>query len=454
MNGCMVKACISNSILGAISLLSLSLPGLCQEIKDGGMNFRSTNRDNLRMSNSSTSVIREGGSAQVTGGSINVGSASSAIISELNTVRNVDGVTGELFIAGDRRLWAPTLLIQRTAQSGDVEVPSKTISKGQLNPELIQRLMSGDQLTEEIKKENQGKQYRNTQLTSDYDQLNSLILAKDQQGNQATRGVHVISTTKQGESNTSSINIKEIFDKAQLPETNPSLKTWQSHEGSAKVLEAKVSYLGETKSSVDDNVVNLMGTEGSGTAQSHSQYTVVGFSTNPNPNAGKQSSLSAFSSNTQSVGTLRANENETIKDIAAKYGTTEEVIAKINNLPSNQTDIAGVNLVVPADLSTVGEYQAQKDDTANSIAKRYGISVGWLMDLNGLTDPEQKIADGKRLKVPGLRPLGSDVLPDAKPFTPELENVDYGAYTSYEVTYTVQGSIAPIFAQNILNTFR
>jgi hypothetical protein len=76
------------------------------------------------------------------------------------------------------------------------------------------------------------------------------------------------------------------------------------------------------------------------------------------------------------------------------------------------------------------------------------------MDLNGLTDAGEVLQPGRRLKVPGTMPLGSVVLPPAKPLAPELEYVDYGAYTTYEVTYTVEGSTKPLFENAFSNAFR
>jgi LysM repeat protein len=110
--------------------------------------------------------------------------------------------------------------------------------------------------------------------------------------------------------------------------------------------------------------------------------------------------------------------------------------------------------VVPSDLSTVGLYDSQEGDTPSIIAKRYGISVGWLMDLNGLTDPEQMFKSSRQLQIPGIRPIGSTILPPAKPLSAELEFADYGAYTSFEVTYYIEGSLTPIFARNFTNAFR
>jgi LysM repeat protein len=405
------------------------------------------------MSNASVSGLRSGGSASVAGGTINVGAASSDVTSELNAVQNDNGVNGNLFVAGERRLWAPTLLIQRDSPTLTSEDPSRTIERGTINQELKQKLINPLQLVEVITKENPTdptKPYTNVQFTEEYERINSLILAKDNQGKPKTNGLHIISMEKESESKTRPINIKEIFAKAISPETKPNLLAWQSD----KAIDTKIEYIGYGKSSESENVIDIGNTQGSGTTQTDSKVTILGFNKNANPSAGKTSSLSAFATNNQTVGTLRVATNQTLADIASQYGTTVEDLVKVNNLPSADIDITGTNLVVPSDLSTVGLYDSEIGETPSIIAKRYGISVGWLMDLNGLTDPEQVFTSSRQLQIPGLRPIGSTILPPAKPLAAELEFADYGAYTSFEVTYYIEGSLTPIFARNFANAFR
>jgi len=127
---------------------------------------------------------------------------------------------------------------------------------------------------------------------------------------------------------------------------------------------------------------------------------------------------------------------------------------QVNNITNPSQDIQGLSLVVPADFSTVGSVILDSESTPTQLAKRYGISVAWLLDLNGLTDPEQRLNIGNSVYIPGLRPLGSPPLPAAKPFNNNLEYADYGAYTSYSVTYHVEGSLVPLFAQTLFNTLR
>jgi LysM repeat protein len=275
---------------------------------------------------------------------------------------------------------------------------------------------------------------------------------------------------------------------------------WPSGQ-SDKAIDAKIKYLGHSSAEANQNKVEISNVQGSGSTQTHSRFSILGFSTNLNPNDGKTSQLSAFASNNSTVGSIRAIPNQTLEDIAAKYGTTIEALRQVNNLPDpigsilakpNQTlediaakygitvealrlannlpdaaidiaglniaippmDIAGLNIVIPADLSTVGLYDVLAGDTPTTVAARYGISVSWLMDLNGLTDPGLVFDAAKKLQIPGLKPIGSVALPPAKPLEAVLEYADYGAYTSHSVTYYVEGALTPLFEKNFFDTLR
>jgi LysM repeat protein len=143
-----------------------------------------------------------------------------------------------------------------------------------------------------------------------------------------------------------------------------------------------------------------------------------------------------------------------LADLAAIYGTTVQELMLANNISSPDVDISGLPLTIPADLSTVGYEEAIQGDTPTIMAQRYGMDLSWLLDLNALSDPNQILAVGTKIRIPGRRPKGSSVLPPAKPQPPELEYADYGAYTTYEVTYYVRGSLTPLFQRTLLEAFQ
>ena len=52
------------------------------------------------------------------------------------------------------------------------------------------------------------------------------------------------------------------------------------------------------------------------------------------------------------------------------------------------------------------EYRVAEGDTLSVIAKKFGVSVGAIMDANGLTDPN-KIALGQKLRIPIVATVSS-----------------------------------------------
>ena len=435
-----------------VEIIALSLPSKAQEIREGGMSFKSVNRDNLRMSSGAVSGLRAGGSASVEGGSINVGSASSVVTSMLNPIQNVSKVTGDLFVAGDRQQWVPTFLLQRNLPTLTVVENSKSVVRGDIDPLLKHTLINRPPLVKVVAINNlaePSKSYDKVQFTDEYELIESLILAKDSNNKQKTNGLHIISLSSQSGAEEPILSTRDLLLKAADKTFNPTVKAWQS--GQPKPLETSVNYIGHDYKS-DQNVINLATVQGAGSAQTHSRFSIVGFSTNLNPNSGKASQLSAFATNNKTVGSIRAKPDQTLQDIASQYGTTIEALKQVNNFPSADIDLSGLNIVIPADLSTVGLLDVLPEDTPHKVAARYGINVAWLMDLNGLSDPGEILQAGQKLQIPGLRPLGSAILPPAKPLAAELEYADFGAYTAFELIYHVKGSLVPLFQRTLLNT--
>lgn len=444
--------CYSIFFVSNAEIMALSLPSKAQEIREGGMSFKSVNRDNLRMSSGAVSGLRAGGSASVEGGSINVGSASSVVTSVLNPIQNVSELTGDLFVAGDRQQWVPTLLLQRDLPSFTVTENSKSVVRGDIDPLLKHTLINRPNLIKVVAINNvadPSKSYDKVQFTEDYELIESLILAKDSHNKHKTNGLHIISLSSQSGPEEPMLSTRDLLLKAVDKTINPTAKAW--HSGQPKSLETNVSYVGYDNKS-DQNVINIATVQGAGSAQTHSRFSILGFSTNLNPNNGKDSQLSAFATNNKTVGSIRAKPNQTLQDIASQYGTTIEALKQVNNFPSADIDLSELNIVIPADLSTVGLFEVLPEDTPHKVAARYGINVAWLMDLNGLSDPGEILQAGKKLQIPGLRPLGSDILPPAKPLAAELEYADFGAYTAFELIYHVKGSLVPLFQRTLLNT--
>jgi LysM repeat protein len=104
---------------------------------------------------------------------------------------------------------------------------------------------------------------------------------------------------------------------------------------------------------------------------------------------------------------------ETLAIIAARYGTTWQAIAQLNNLPNPNLIFAGQILVIPIGQVVpppppppppppVGQttpYHVTRGDTLARIAGYYGTTWQTLAGLNGLANPNLIFA-GQRLLAP------------------------------------------------------
>lgn len=113
------------------------------------------------------------------------------------------------------------------------------------------------------------------------------------------------------------------------------------------------------------------------------------------------------------TSTYTVQRGDTLLDIAIRFGTTTEAIAKLNNLPDPDALILGQKLVIPGAGSTAGSassggttaagspttYTVQQGDTLGSIARRFGTTIQELAALNKLADANT-IGIGQVLKLP------------------------------------------------------
>jgi LysM repeat protein len=95
---------------------------------------------------------------------------------------------------------------------------------------------------------------------------------------------------------------------------------------------------------------------------------------------------------------------ETLYLIARRYGTTTSAIATANNLRNLDFVYAGQRLVIPTTGSATpaGDtsiYIVRRGDTLRILAARYGTTVNYLASLNGLRNPDF-IWVGESLRVP------------------------------------------------------
>jgi LysM repeat protein len=542
---------------------TMALSPLCchaQQVVEGGMRFTNRNNDVIRMSSGATTGLQRAGSAAVTSGGINVGSAASDVALELNPI-STNGPNlnrGDLPFAGNSADWAKTLLLQRATPISSREAIERRRSTGSIdspdNPQLRSLLQSQPDWIETITKENlkdPSKPFTNVQFTEDYDQLNTLLGQRDQStGKQIYHGLAIYS-----------MNSSRASDFASKSKPGTQLLAWQQNNRSSKGDEIVVDPIFKTHKSPsadEDSAINIANLQSSGSSKVFTRFTVLGFNKNPDPMAGKTSSLSAFAANTKTVGSLRATRGAdgtppSLEKISRQFGVPIQQLMQANGISDPSQDIEGLILTIPADFSTVDAIKVESTTTPTELAKLYGISVNWLLELNGIKNPDQPLVAGTSFYVPGLkqpntiildrnttpselanlygisvslllslngltdsqqalnagtsftlpspRILGSIVLdqtespaeiakrfgvstatlldlnglsdsnqklgvgtrvalpsdpllPDAKPTNALLETADYGAYTTYTVTYHLEGSLVPLFSPTLFNTLR
>ena len=91
-------------------------------------------------------------------------------------------------------------------------------------------------------------------------------------------------------------------------------------------------------------------------------------------------------------GNYKVKQNDTLRDIAAKFSMDEKTLRQVNNMEDDSLFI-GMNLKVPCYLHTV-----VTSDSLLKIAQRYDISRDSIRQLNKLETDCLKI--GQELKIP------------------------------------------------------
>jgi LysM repeat protein len=113
-------------------------------------------------------------------------------------------------------------------------------------------------------------------------------------------------------------------------------------------------------------------------------------------------------------GQYKVKNGDTLSHIAARYGTTVKTLVALNNLPGNGNAIyAGDVLTLPGKSAQPQQtprrqshpkagqiiYIVKSGDTIGKIAKRYRVTQGYLLSVNGLK-PSSAIYAGRPLRVP------------------------------------------------------
>ncbi|HYC61446.1 MAG TPA: transglycosylase SLT domain-containing protein [Thermoanaerobaculia bacterium] len=113
--------------------------------------------------------------------------------------------------------------------------------------------------------------------------------------------------------------------------------------------------------------------------------------------------------------TFRLRKGDTIQRLARAIGTKAETILAMNNLDENERVSAGESIYLPVRARELGAllahsddeeifYAVRKGDTLYSIAKRNGLTVAELRDLNDLRK-DAKLKKGQKLRVSAPRTM-------------------------------------------------
>lgn len=103
---------------------------------------------------------------------------------------------------------------------------------------------------------------------------------------------------------------------------------------------------------------------------------------------------------------------ETLFSIAKRYSTTVEAIVQANQIADPSLIFSGQRLIIPIGQAPIPqpqttEYKVQVDDTLRGIAARFGTQPEAIARLNGLTNPDLIIA-GQVLRIPVSGNTGSE----------------------------------------------
>ena len=103
--------------------------------------------------------------------------------------------------------------------------------------------------------------------------------------------------------------------------------------------------------------------------------------------------------------TYTVKKGDTLSGIAARYGTTVDVLVALNNIRNPNLIYVGQTLTIPVSGSGNGNtnesfiYTVRRGDNLTRIATRYGTTVRELVNLNGIRNPNL-IYIGQRIRIP------------------------------------------------------
>lgn len=90
---------------------------------------------------------------------------------------------------------------------------------------------------------------------------------------------------------------------------------------------------------------------------------------------------------------------DTLSEIAVKFNTTLSELVKLNNITNPNLIYPGQNLLIPSTVTSYRSYTVRSGDTLSEIAVKFGVTTESLARLNNISNPNL-IYPGQILKIP------------------------------------------------------
>jgi len=138
---------------------------------------------------------------------------------------------------------------------------------------------------------------------------------------------------------------------------------------------------------------------------------------------------------------------ETLEGLALVYNIPLADLLRLNGLSDAQAAQVGQRLLVPAQVvasSTTQAYTVQSGETLESIANRLGLSLAELIQINGITDPNQ-VYGGQILQLPLSVGLPAEAA--SNPSTPILHTIQSGE-TLFQIALAYGLTVNDLVAAN------
>ena len=415
---------------------------LVESSRLGGLRTTKSNSYRYRESSYATAVSNASGAALASTGTSLTGFTDSKSELNVNPVLSDEDNQSRVYVLGSSNSWSGLQALQDQVQQKKKLNSNETYDiqtgEGSIDVTLIQLLSAKPAFVETVDFPSADGPTTKVQLSTEYDQLLTMLEKRLVGGAKATQGGHVMN---QG---TRTILNPIIAS----PSHVSSIRSWSSD----KETNAQPLFIDPNKS--DSLPLSLRRFEseshGSVSQLSHVRTVMNGYGQSLDPFDENSAAMSTAVSSTTNYYSLRVPPGASLSDLASKYGTTVDQIMSTNNISDSDADLSGVNINLPSSSSSAGAVDGAGKSLAE-IALELDVPLDILVQANPTIGTETQLPDGAMVNIPGA--LTDPSFPDAYEVTlpepvdtpNELEYIDYGAYTAIEKVYEVEKETSPLF---------